>query len=59
MPTLSIYVNDELYGYLLNIGKPSKIGKEWIADRYKREIEKAVHMEQVHMGLDGEGNHEI
>lgn len=37
MPTISIYVNDEIYAFLLGRGKPSTIGKSWITDRYNAE----------------------
>lgn len=38
MPTLSIYVSDELYLFLSTLGKPSKIGKEWVEERYEHEL---------------------
>lgn len=41
MPTLSIYVNDKIYGHLLAKGKPSTIGKEWIEERYETEVSNA------------------
>lgn len=53
MPTLSVYVNDEIYAYLMSKGKPSAVAKEWIGQRYTREIERAQKMETIHMGLDG------
>lgn len=53
MPTLSIYVNDQIYGYLLQIGVPSKTGKAWVEERYAKEIKHAQKREIVHMGLDG------
>lgn len=34
MPALSIYVNDEIYAYLLKMGRPSTVGKAWIAKEY-------------------------
>lgn len=42
MPTLSIYVNDEIYAYLMKQSrdnKPSATAKKWIEDRYKKETE--------------------
>ena len=53
MPTLSIYVNDELYGYLMSKGKPSATAKRWVEQRYTRETEHAQKTEITHMGLDG------
>ena len=53
MPTLSIYVNDEIYAYLMSKGKPSAVAKEWIGQRHIRETEHAQKMETIHMGLDG------
>ena len=38
MPGLSVYVNDEMYAFLLTRGKPSAVGKVWIEDRYKEEV---------------------
>ena len=40
MPTLSIYVNDKIYNHLSDNGKksPSAIGKQWIEERYNKEI---------------------
>lgn len=43
MPGLSVYVNDEMYAFLLTRGKPSSVGKEWVEDRYKEEIAKGAH----------------
>lgn len=39
MPTLSVYVNDKIYGFLLKTGegKPSAMAKRWIEERYKEE----------------------
>ena len=42
MPGLSVYVNDEIYAYLLKRGKPSTIGKVWIEDRYSEEVDEDV-----------------
>lgn len=53
MPTLSIYINDRLYAYLMSKGKPSATAKKWIEQRYARETKHAEGMEAVHMGLDG------
>ena len=53
MPTLSIYVNDEIYAYLMSKGKPSAVAKEWVGQRCARETKHAQKMEEVHMGLDG------
>ena len=36
MPNLSIYVNDEIYKFLLDIGTPSHVGKQWIESEYHR-----------------------
>lgn len=45
MPTMSIYVNNEIYAYLLkngDMGTPSTIGKQWIVDEYERRKASAV-----------------
>jgi hypothetical protein len=39
MPNLSIYVNDEIYKFLLDMGTPSHIGKQWIELEYHRRKE--------------------
>jgi len=38
MPTLSIYVTDQIYKCLLDKGSPSKVGKSWLEDRYAEEV---------------------
>ena len=48
MPGLSVYVNDEVYAFLLKRGKPSSIGKEWITERYVEEIENLEATKRVH-----------
>lgn len=37
MPTLNIYVNEELYKYLAEQGKATTVGKQWIEERYAEE----------------------
>ena len=53
MPTLSIYVNDQLYAYLMSKGKPSATAKSWVEQRYTQETEHTQKMDIVHMGSDG------
>lgn len=40
MPTLSIYVTDEVYIYLSKQGKPSMIGKQWIEQKYIEKLKE-------------------
>lgn len=38
MPTLSIYIKDEIYQHMAKIGKaPSAVGKAWIEKEYNRQ----------------------
>lgn len=41
MPSVNIYVTDEIYQHLAKSGKPSAVGKEWIEERYNKETKKA------------------
>lgn len=40
MPTLSIYVNHEIYSFMSKTGdkntNPASIGKKWIEERYQK-----------------------
>ncbi len=41
MPSVNIYITDEIYQALAAKGKPSTVGKQWIEERYKQEKEGA------------------
>lgn len=41
MPSINIYVTDEIYQHLAKQGKPSAVGKKWIEERYNKELQDA------------------
>lgn len=37
MPTVSVYLREEIYTHLAKEGKASTIAKKWIEERYEKE----------------------